>query len=262
MTVSPSELPSRGRIQSVARALALLDFVSEHSEPVRAADAAAALEINLSTAHHLLTTLVECGYLRREGRRYQLSAAKLAMLGARLRRAVEATPHALQLMHRLADETGETAFVACWDGADVVIAAVTEGRHAVRVATLSVGAAGDAHARASGKALLAQRSSEDVDRYLSSHMLRPLTPRTITDRDVFRAELTLVREQGYAIDQEEYLTGVWCIAAPLLDGTKPPTTALSISMPTERYFQRRDRYVDLMVELTRLEPQLEPSATP
>ena len=253
MSVSPSERTAQaglhGRIQSVARALALLDFVGQNASPVRAADAAAALDLNISTVHHLLATLIECGYVRRDGRRYQISAAKLTTLGAWARREIHPPPLALELMRRLAEETGETAFVACWDGADVVIAATTEGRHAVRVATLSVGSSGDGHARASGKALLAQRPAEDVDRYLSSHGMRALTPRTITDADRFRSELAIVRQQGYALDQEEYLAGVWCIAAPLLDGTAPATTALSISMPTERYLQMRDRYVELILAL-------------
>jgi DNA-binding IclR family transcriptional regulator len=240
-----------GRIQSVARALALLDFVGQNSAPVRAADAASALDLNISTVHHLLATLIECGYVRRDGRRYQISAAKLTTLGAWARREVQPSATALQLMRRLAEETGETAFVACWDGADVVIAATTEGRHAVRVATLSVGSSGDGHARASGKALLAQRATEDVDRYLGTHGMRALTARTITDTERFRSELAIIRQQGYALDQEEYLAGVWCIAAPLLEGPAPATTALSISMPTERYLQMRDRYVELILELAR-----------
>ena len=257
MSVSPSERTGQagaglhGRIQSVARALALLDFVGQNATPVRAADAAAALNLNISTVHHLLATLIESGYVRRDGRRYQISAAKLTTLGAWARREIHLSPLALQLMRRLAEETGETAFVACWDGADVVIAATTEGRHAVRVATLSVGSSGDAHARASGKALLAQRPAEDIDRYLSSHGMRALTQRTITAADRFHSELAIVRQQGYALDQEEYVAGVWCIAAPLLDGTAPPTTALSISMPTERYLQMRERYVELLLELAR-----------
>ena len=264
MSVSRSERKLRleppGRIQSVTRALALLDFVGQNATPVRAADAAAALDLKISTVHHLLATLIASGYVRRDGRRYQISAAKLTTLGAWARREIQPPPIALEHMRHLAEETGETAFVACWDGADVVIAATTEGRHAVRVATLSVGSSGDAHARASGKALLAERPIEDVESYLSSHGMRALTPRTITDPDRFQSELAIIRQQGYAVDQEEFLTGVWCIAAPLLDGTAPPTTALSISMPTERYLQMRDRYVELILELARsqsTEPQEE-----
>jgi DNA-binding IclR family transcriptional regulator len=261
---SPSERTilsgPHGRIQSVARALALLDFIGQNANPVRAADAAAALNLNISTVHHLLATLIASGYIRRDGRRYQISAAKLTTLGAWARREIHPPPIALQLMRRLAEETGETAFVACWDGADVVIAATTEGRHAVRVASLSVGSSGDGHARASGKALLAQRPNEDVERYLSSHGMRALTPRTIIDAGRFHSELAIVRQQGYAVDQEEFLTGVWCIAAPLLDGTTPATTAISISMPTERYLQMRDRYVELILELARSPAPEEPTA--
>jgi len=239
-----------GRIQSVARALALLDFVSEQAQPVRASEAAAALQLNLSTVHHLLTTLVQSGYLRREDRTYRVSAEKVATLSARVRRDLHPSARALSLMHRLAEETGETAFVASWNGRDVVISAATEGRHAVRVATLSVGASGDAHARASGKALLAHRSTEQIDLFLSQG-LRSLTPGTITDPDLLRAELDLVRRQGYALDQEEYIEGVWCLASALWESDAPPTTALSISMPAERSVAARERYIELMLQLTR-----------
>ena len=246
----------QGRIQSVARALALLDFVSEQAAPVRASEAATNLNLNLSTVHHLLGTLVQSGYLCRVGRRYEVSAEKVATLSARIRRDLQPSATALQLMHRLADETGETAFVGCWDGRDVVISAVTEGRHAVRVATLSVGASGDAHARASGKALLAYRSPEQNDSFLSQG-LRSLTPSTITEPNRLRAELETVRRQGYALDREEYITGVWCLAAHLWEGNAPPTTALSMSMPTERFTQSGDRYIELILDLTRPQPSYE-----
>jgi DNA-binding IclR family transcriptional regulator len=249
MVFSTSE-KGQGRIQSVARALALLEFVSEQPQPVRASEAAAALQLNLSTVHHLLTTLVQSGYLDRQGRRYEVSAEKVATLSARIRRHLQPSASALQLMHRLAEETGETAFVASWDGRDVVISAATEGRHAVRVAKLSVGVSGDAHARASGKALLAFRSSEQIDLFLGQG-LRSVTRATITDPDRLREELELVRRQGYALDQEEYIDGVCCLSSALREGDSPPTIALSISMPAERFSQMREPYIKLMLDLTR-----------
>ena len=252
MTLATSE-SGQGRIQSVARALALLDFVSEQATPVRASEAAAALDLHLSTVHHLLTTLIQGGYLRREGRRYQVSQEKVATLSARIRRDLRPSETALQLMFRLAEETGETAFVGRWDGRDVVISAIAEGRHAVRVATLSVGASGDAHARASGKALLAYRPPEQIEFFLSQG-LRPLTPQTITEPDRLRAELEIVRRQGYALDQEEYIAGVCCLAVPLWEEDLPPTTALSVSIPTERFVQMRDRYVELILSVARTKP--------
>jgi DNA-binding IclR family transcriptional regulator len=230
--------------------LAVLDYISEQSTPVRATELADALGVHLATLHHLLATLVGAGYVRREGRQYLVSADKVATLYARLVRDVRPSPEVLQAMERFAAETGETAYVANWDSLDVVVLAVKEGRHAIRVATLSVGSSGDAHARAAGKALLAHRSPEQLERYLSRRPLTRRTPRTIFEPDRLRAELELIREQGYAVDQEEFIPGVWCLAAPFLDGNTPPLTALSISMPGDRFFLMRDAYTASLLALT------------
>jgi DNA-binding IclR family transcriptional regulator len=120
----------------------------------------------------------------------------------------------------------------------VVIAAVAEGTQAVRVAGIMVGLRGFAHARASGKALLAFGPPSRMEAYLESE-LEQVTRRTICDASRLRAALEAIREQGYATDVEEFTVGVCCIAAPVLE-KRYATNALTISMPRERFEADRD----------------------
>ena len=85
--------------------------------------------------------------------------------------------------------------------------------------------------------------------------------RTLEARVVRLHAIGASAPQAVPLPVHNRTAGVWCIAAPLYDGTEPATTALSISMPTERYFQLRDRYVDLLLELTRPQERLEPKVT-
>jgi len=107
-------------------------------------------------------------------------------------------------LRALAERTGETAYVSGWMHDDVMVLATVEGSQAVRVARLHRGSQGEAHARASGKLLLAYAEPDVVQRYLERHPLKAMTEHTITNRDDLLAELSAIRRRGYAVDKEEY----------------------------------------------------------
>jgi IclR family acetate operon transcriptional repressor len=112
----------------------------------------------------------------------------------------------------------------------------------VHAAEASQGHIGDAHARASGKVLLAFAAPEVRRRYLDSHPIRRVTAKTKTDRGEIEAELETIRAQGFAEDHEEFAAGLCCIALPFEQGHSP--FAVSISAPSDRYAERRDSYLE------------------
>jgi DNA-binding IclR family transcriptional regulator len=224
-------------VQSVRRALSLLEQVAVSEEPLTAKTLADAQGLSLPTAYHLLNTLVETGYLAKVRRSYILTT-KLGELSAAFERYRQPAPALQAAMRRLAEVTGETAYVSTWSHGDVEIAAVAEGTQAVRVAGIMVGLRGSAHARASGKALLAFGPASRLETYLESELER-VTGRTICDEGRLRAALEATREQGFAIDVEEFTVGVCCIAAPVIE-KRYATDALTISMPRERFEADRD----------------------
>jgi IclR family transcriptional regulator, acetate operon repressor len=237
-------------IRSVSRAARILVHLGEQQESRSAKEIASALGLALPTAYHLLGTLVNEGLLTKDsGRQYQLGPALAALSDAYMR---QFTPpdYLVGPLRELAETSGETAYVGCWRQNRLAVLASVEGRNAVRVSGVHVGFAGAAHARASGKVLLAFAPDALRESYLLENALEPVTRRTIVEPGELRLELERTRLRGYALDEEEFREGVACVAAPLLDRGFP-VAAYSLSAPVERFRRRREELIDLVVDAAR-----------
>jgi IclR family transcriptional regulator, acetate operon repressor len=236
------ERPSN-HVQSVARAARLLLFVAEGTDGRTARACADEFGLPLATTHHLLTTLVAERLLTKDAkRRYQLGP-KVGALADAFERQMLPAEYLLEPLRHLADVTAETAHLCAWRHGEVVALASFEGSQAVRVSSVHTGLEGFAHARASGKVLLALASQATRDRYLATHPLEPLTSRTITDRAELEQEMAWIREHGYAIDDEEFAAGVACVAAPIRIGSAA-IGAYSVSVPLARFRERRQWLIE------------------
>jgi DNA-binding IclR family transcriptional regulator len=246
--VSNSETiaPVRPRVQSVSRALAILRVVAGSHDGVTARELSDRLELNLSTVHHLVQTLTAEGFLWRDGQRRYRLGLRVGTLVEAFRHQVRPSEHLMPYVRALAARTGEAAYVAGWDREHVVIFAEVPGRYSVTVSDLGVGVAADAHARASGKLLLAYSTPEDRVEYLRLHGMRSRTTSTITEHAAFERECERIRAQGYAVDREEFAIGVCCLGAPLEGGALP--FALSLSAPKARFEQRVDAYLAVLLQ--------------
>ncbi len=216
-------------VQSVVRGLSILELVAGHEAPLKAQDVAAFSGLHVATTYHLLNTLVHAGYLRKEDGAFALSS-KVAELYSQYDRQLRPSPASVAAIHRLAAES-----VSRWHQGDVTIAGVAEGRRAVRVTGLHVGVRGHAHARASGKVLLAFGPPDRLAQYLARTPLEPRTSRTIVEPAALRKELEAIRQRGYSIDREEVVEGVCCLAAPILDETGSASVALTVTIPATRF---------------------------
>ena len=141
-------------------------------------------------------------------------------------------------MRRLAETTGETAYLSAWQDGQVVAQAAIEGSSAVRVGRIHTELRGHEHARASGKVMLAQLDPDALDAYLAAHPLDRLTAQTIDDEEGLRVQLDAVRECGYAFDETEFTPGVGCVSAPIREGGIC-VGCFTISAPIERFEQNR-----------------------
>lgn len=238
-------------VQSVVRALGLIDIVAASDEPLRAKNIAEIAGLHLATTSHLLSTLVHSGYLEKRGRDYSIASRKILSLNARIEDAWRPSALATDLLSRVVERTGETAYLSAWHEGNVTIVSVEDGTHAVRVADLRVGTSGDIHARASGKALLAFRPDDAVRRLADEGGKLPRrTAFTLPTLAELQRDLENVRERGYSIDRQEYVVGVCAIAIPLFEGQRRPRAALSITAPLDRFNDSRhfDLYLDAVLE--------------
>jgi IclR family acetate operon transcriptional repressor len=224
----------RDSVQSVERALALVDALAQSAGSLQLTELAQRTRLNVSTGHHLLATLVKWGYVvRTPGRRYALGARGLHLAQAFLKQ-VDLPRRAQPHVDRINEDTGETVHLAILQGDAVVTLLKREGRHAVRVDTGAVGSADAAHATALGKAMLAWLPEHEIRRILETKGMAAVTPHTITDVGAMIEELRLVRRNGHAVDREEYQPGVTCVAAAIRNHLGAVVGAISAAAPTSR----------------------------
>jgi IclR family transcriptional regulator, acetate operon repressor len=169
---------------------------------------------------------------------------RIGTLSEAFRRHLEPPEYLAPLVRRIAAETGETTYAVGWWNDEIVALSRARGANSVQAAEIPDGQAGDAHARASGKLLLAYATADARRQYLATHPLNRRTPNTVTDVAVLEAQLATVREQGYAMESEEFAIGISCIATALDGGMLP--FALGLSAPTERCLANAETYLEVM----------------
>lgn len=242
---SSSEDGVKPRIQSVGRALNLLNVIATSPHGLTAQELSRAAGLGRATTYHLLQSLAAMGYVVvGSERRYRVGVAVAPLLAAFERHVMP--EDLLPRARALASRTGETAYVAARQDVNLVLLCSVPGHHQVAVAPSPIGPITEGHARGSGKLLLAFASEEARERYLAAHPLTRITRRTITDREELLAEFERIRQLGYATDEEEYHEGVCCVAAPLGGPTAPH--ALVLSAPKQRYLEHREEYVQELLE--------------
>jgi IclR family acetate operon transcriptional repressor len=223
----------RHSIQSVDRALFLLETIAEAGGEATLTDLATRTGLNISTCHHLLATLIQRGFAAKvPGRRlYALGARIMYLSHACLQ--VDLPRRAQPYIEAINQATGETVHLAALQGDQVVTLAVREARHAVRVDTGHIGKLEAPHATSVGKAILAWLPEDEMRRILAGGMKR-CTDNTITEFPALLEALRIVRRNGYAIDREEYLPGVICVGAAIRDQAGTVIGAISASTPLMR----------------------------
>ena len=136
-------------------------------------------------------------------------------------------------LRRLRDMTGETAYLAVLQDGAMIALGKFEGPHADR-SSARLGVRKPLHCTSQGKAALAFLPRAAREKLLARMRLDAYTPNTIVRKDVLRAQFATIRARGYAIEDEEILTGVRCVGAPILDAAGAPLGAVSVAAPTYR----------------------------
>jgi IclR family acetate operon transcriptional repressor len=238
------------RIQSVDRAARLLLWVTAQSDGATASEAARAIGLAVPTTYHLLNTLVASGLLAKDSRRRYGPGPKVAILAEAHLRTDRVPEYLLLPLRALAQSTGETAYLAGWRGREIRAQASVQGTSAVRVAEVERGPYRHAHARATGKLLLAFADEQLRTAYLDANPLERITERTVCDPHELEAELRRIREDGYAVDEEEFIPGVSCVAAPVLeDGIAVAT--YTVSAPADRFSSAREELLHAVLGAAR-----------
>jgi IclR family acetate operon transcriptional repressor len=234
-TNGSAKTPHRGSIQSVDRALSLLEALAEAGGEASLTDLSRRTCLNVSTCHHLLSTLVNWGYVAKvPGRRSYALGARVLYLGHACLRQVDLPRRAQVHIDRINQVTGESVHLAVLQSDSIVTLVKREARHAVRVDTGMVGRSDAPHATASGKAMIAWLPEDQIRRMVPPNAMKRFTDKTIVDFDVLIEELRHVRRNGVAMDREEFQPGVICVGSAIRDHGGAVVGAISASAPAMR----------------------------
>ena len=225
--------PDTHIIQSFDKGLLLLETIETSPSPVSLKDLALKLRWDKATIHRLLLTLERRGYLLRDQgtKRYTLGL-KIFGLYDSLIRNFDIQQTTRPFMQKVAEQTGETTHLAVAVGREIVFIDRIASTETLFVNT-QIGAREPLHCTALGRAILAFLPEEQLQELLPSPLVQ-YTPRTITGMAELRKALHKVKDRGFALDREEYVLGIHCIGAPILDHEGTPIAALGISGPRAR----------------------------
>lgn len=185
-----------------------------------------------STIHDHLRTLESEEYLINKNGKYHISTRFLE-LGEQARTRMKVYHLARPEVDKLAENTGNHSNILIEEHGRGVFLYKATGKNAVSLDT-RIGMRVHLQTTALGKAILAHRPIDQVERILDRHGLPEITENTITDRDQLLTELDEIRKRGYAIDDEERVEGMRCIGAPITTRDGRAVAAVSVSGPKNR----------------------------
>lgn len=199
-------------VQSVSRALRVLEEVSRADHPLPVKAVARRCRLNLSTTYHLVRTLAYEGYLVRTVDGCYVPGPEVSRRVLDIRLAMSAAPGPAAALSHLTAVTGHTTYLARVVDGRIVITQMAEGPASPYLEDLQVGLPASAHATAAGKALLATMTPGRRRVYLADQGLRAFTSRTTTDPGRIEAEAVRVRPGRPVVEHGEFRDGVSCAA--------------------------------------------------
>lgn len=210
----------------------ILAFDEEHPR-MTLSEVAARTGMNRARARRFLLTLHALGYVRKQQRVFEL-APRVLQLGYAFLSANDYRSVIQQVLEDITEACGESSSLGVLDGDEVIYVARSSSRHRLMAITLSVGTRLPAAHTSMGRVLLAQLPDAELDAWLERTVLEKHTDKTITDKAELRKCILKVRQQGYAIADQELDSGLRSIAVPAFDANGKLLGAINISTNAAR----------------------------
>jgi IclR family transcriptional regulator, KDG regulon repressor len=241
MTVKVISNPGRARpnnlVQTLERASFILDILGRSPQGISIKDLSDKMHLPKGTTHRLLSSLSYFGYVRQDqNTKNYFLGFKLVELGNMLLGQLDLRKEAEPFLRNLAERTKETVHLVILDGNEIVYLDKLETEPhtgGLRMAS-RVGSRNPAHSCAVGKALMAYLPAEALAKIVEEKGLPKRTGNTITEYNQLKEHMTLVRKQGYAVDDEENERGIRCVGAPIFNEAGRAVAAISVSGPAFR----------------------------
>lgn len=228
-----NDTTDQNMIKSLDRAMSVFEYISQ-TQGKNLSTIADELGQSPATIYRILVTLETRGFVEFDGDEQRWHIGPRAfVIGSRFLRRTSLVERARPIMRKLMESTGETANLGIESEGSVLFVSQVETHASIR-AFFPPGTLSPLHASGIGKVLLAHMDEDRRFKHLASGSLRAFTGQTFVDRAALEGELRLIRERGFAIDDEERTLGMRCIAAPVFDINREAVAGISVSGPTTR----------------------------
>jgi IclR family acetate operon transcriptional repressor len=219
---------------AILRAVRVLEAIARQDSPPQLSEICREVELPKPTVYRILTTLEHAGLVGREpgSKRYACAERLSALAGQTLLRS----PHRAArraVLEELVEQVGETCNLSIPNNNSVLYLDRIEASWPLRI-SLGAGSKLPLYASACGKIFLGHLPKRSRERYLRVTPLIRHTPNTVNDPTRLAREFELVRTNGYAVDNEEYLPGICCLAVPVRDADGRVVAAVAVQAPTSR----------------------------
>jgi DNA-binding IclR family transcriptional regulator len=232
------------------KALSVLDYIGEQRRAVSVQQVAGAIGADRATAYRMLMTLVQAGYVAREGDKSYRLSFKVLTLARHLVGEDERAQQIIATLRAISDATGETVHYSVLERDSAVLVFRAKGTQRVAV-DFQIGDRSPLHCTSIGKVLLAYQDARAAEAIIARG-LPQVAPKTITDADAMRRELARVRTQGYAFDDLEFAPDMRCVAVPVFEKHGEVPGGIAISGPSSRFDMKHLQLLrDVALEHTR-----------
>lgn len=218
-------------IRSLDRGLQALDILAKY-ESLGVTELAQLLEVDKSTASRIIETLKQHDMVQtvRNTRKYKLGF-RVLHLGEGLRKSLNVIDIARPILREVSHELGQSVHLCAYNNSTVYVIDQVVSNQQYTMSAM-VGMIEPIHSSSVGKCILSYRREDIIHTILEGYEYKIYTPKTITNKEDLLQELKKIKEQGYAVDDEEMALGVRCIAAPVFDYRNSVRYSIGISGPT------------------------------
>ena len=221
-------------VQSVDRALSIIEVLSDYEDGMGVTEISSKINLHKSTVHRLLLTLIHKGYVEQNPitNKYKLTL-KLFELGNKLVDKMDILSVAKPYLEKLRELTNEVVHLVVREGVEIVYIDKVESENKIRMHS-RIGSRGPLYCTSVGKAIMAYLPEEEMEKVWEKSNVEKLTKYTITELDKMKETLKKIRQEGYALDEEENELGIRCIGAAIFNHKGNVCGAISVSGPSIR----------------------------
>lgn len=241
---------AKATLQTVERALQLLEILAEHPRGMQPREIEEVLELNKVTVHRLLATLENRGFIERVGNAYVIGLKVVELSSMRLNN-VELRTEAAPFLRELVSRIGLPVQMAILEGIEAVFIEKIENMNSLRMYS-QIGKRIPVYASGVGKVLLLQETDEAIKQRLEGIEFTAFTSKTPKDVDELLEAIRVARKKGYAVDNEEHEKGIFCVAAPIYDYRDKIIAAISVGDNDKQFIKATNaKQIELIKQTAR-----------